>query len=259
MRWQTPARRRAEQSVPFSIGIGREDVPGVPPPTMQTAIYSDTAISWTATFHPFANEIPADADWVSFTPTHDPNGEMGRVSDRWRWVDESNPALVRAVPERFVRDAVIKNANRDLGFATQYGVAVSMDSLHVQVVAQRFKDDNGWKLRGFAVPVLFPQVGDMPWDAIADLRRHREMLRLRGILREVEQEAAAESVGGDIESAAHHAYERHLANAVGAVDSLGTVVAKTGGSILIGGAFGAATLPLPPLLGFAVGTVASGG
>ncbi len=152
---------------------------------------------------------------------------------------------------------MIKNANRDLGFATQYGVAVSMDSLHVQVVAQRFKDDNGWSfVIRRAGPV--PQVGDMPWDAIADLRRHREMLRLRGILREVEQEAAAESVGGDIESAAHHAYERHLANAVGAVDSLGTVVAKTG-SILIGGAFGAATLPLPPLLGFAVGTVASGG
>jgi hypothetical protein len=104
VRWQTPGRRRAEQSMPFTIGIGREDVPGVPPPTMQTAIYSDTAISWTATFHPFDNEIPADADWVSFTPTHDPNGEMGRVTDRWRWADESNPALVRAVPESLVND-----------------------------------------------------------------------------------------------------------------------------------------------------------
>jgi hypothetical protein len=259
VRWQTPVRRGAEQAVPFTIGIGQEAVPGVPPPTMHTAIASKTAISWTATLEPFADELPAGTDWISFTQTHDPSGKMSRVTDQWRWADERNEALASAIPERFVRGSVIQHANRDLGFGTQYGAAISVDSLHVQVIAQRFKDDDSWKLCGFAVPILFPQVADMTWEAIAGLRRHQEMIRLRGILREIEHEASAETANGDIEAAAHHAYERHLAAASGTVDSLGTVIAKTGGSVLLGGAIGAAMLPLPPLLGFAVGTVASGG
>lgn len=131
---------------------------------------------------------------------------------------------------------MIKNANRDLGFAAQYGLAVSVDSLHIQVVAQRFEDDDNWKLRGFAVSVLFPQIGERSWEAIADLRRDPHMVRLRGILREVEEEAAAESTTGDLEAAAHHVYERYLAAASGTVDSLGAVVRKTGASILISAA-----------------------
>jgi hypothetical protein len=89
---------------------------------------------------------------------------------------------------------VIKDANHDLGFAAGQRAAVSMDTLHARVVANRFDDDAGWRLRGFAVPVLFPDVGDWPWDAITDLRRDRAMARFRAILGEVEEEAAAEAV-----------------------------------------------------------------
>ena len=257
-RWQSPASRGAEQRRSFTVSVGRDVVPGVTAGPMTTAISSDASVSWKATLYPFASELPAAADWISFTRTVDPSGHVGRMSDQWRRADESNAALERAIPERFVRNAVIKQANRDLGFGAQYGLAVSMDPLHHQVVAQRFEDDDNWKLFGFAVPILFPRVAEWSWEDIADLRRDPEMSRLRRILREVEEEAAVESAGGDIESAAHHVYERHMAAASGTVDSLGAVVGKTGASIVISGITSAAVLPLHPLQGFAVGTIAGG-
>jgi hypothetical protein len=257
-RWQNPARRGAEQRQPFTVSVGRDQGPGVVPGPMMQAISSAATISWKATLHPFADELPTGTDWIGFVRPSDPVYEIGRMTDRWKWADESNQALVRAIPERFVRKAVIGHANGDLGCAVQHGVAVSVDPLHHQVVAQRFEDEGNWRLAGFAVPILFPRIGELPWEAIADLRREPEMMRLRRVMAEVEQEAAAESAGGDIEAAAHHAYERHLEAVSGTVDSLGAVFRKTGASIIIGGAIGAPTLPLPPLLGFVVGTAAGG-
>ena len=258
-RWQTPAQRGAEQRQPFTLSMGEEKTPGVLAEKMQVALVSETTIAWTATLEPFACELPADTDWISFTPTGDSAGEMRRISDEWKRLDERNRALEQAIPVRFARSAVIGHASRDLGFAAQYGLAVSVDPLHHQVVAERFRDDQGWRLRGFAVPILFPEIDKWPWEGIASLRRDKDMMRLRGILREVEDEAMAESAAGDIEAAAHHAYERHLAAASEAVDSLGAVVGKTSASIIIGAGTGAATLPLPSIEGFIVGTAVGTG
>ncbi len=216
-RWQTPAQRGAEQRRPFTVSIGPEVAPGVPSGQMETAINSAATISWTATFQPFADELPADTDWISFTPTRDPAGEISRLTDRWRWADERNDALQRTIPELFVRNAVIKNANRDLGVGTECGISVSVDPLHAQVLTQRFRDDNSWRLRGFAVPILFPDVRNWPWESVAELRRDKNMARFRAILREVEQEAIEEALDGDIENAAQRAYRRHLAEAQGAL------------------------------------------
>lgn len=253
-RWQTPQQRGAEQRHPFTLSAGEETTPGVPAETMHPFLHSETSMSWTATLEPFARELPADTDWISFTPTRDPEGEMRRISDGWKRADERNPALERAIPVQFARNAVIGHASRDLGFAAQHGLGVSMDPLHHQVVAQRFHDGDGWRLRGFAVPILFPEIDGWPWEGIASLRRDQGMVRLREILRQVEDEVTAESAAGDIESAAHHAYERHLATASGTVESLGAVVRKTSASVIFSAATGAAMLPLPSVEGFVIGT-----
>lgn len=259
LRWQTPAQRGAEQRRPFTVSFGPESSPGVPSGHLQTAIHSDATISWTATLQPFANELPADTDWISFTPTRDPVGDVSRITDRWRWADERNEALQRAIPERFVRDAVIKNSNRDLGFGAEHGISVSIDPLHAQVLAQRFRDDNGWKLRGFAVPILFPDVGGWPWEAVMELRRDKHMARFRAILREVEQEATDEALDGDIENAVQRACRRHLIEAQGAVDNIGSVAHTTLQGFVIGGITGFATAgligPLGIVAGAAIGTI----
>ena len=158
---------------------------------------------------------------------------------------------------RFVRNAVINHANNDMATAIAAGCTASIDAVHSQVVAERFSDDEGWRLRGYTIPVIFPQIGDWSWQEVADLRRDPNMARFRAILLEVEAETAADAAAGDIEAAAHHAYERHLANAVPRLAGIGSVARNTTVGFVIGGAAGFLTMgitgPGGPLAGAAIG------
>jgi hypothetical protein len=100
-------------------------------------------------------------------------------------------------------------------------------------------------------------VSDWPWDAVRDLRRDQNMARFRAILREVEQEAAADAVaGGDLEAAAHRAYRRHLADAQEAVDSIGAVAHSALRAFVIGAVIGFATVGIAGPLGVVAGAAA---
>jgi hypothetical protein len=257
-RWQSPVHRGAGRRQPVQVTFGGGQGANVVVDSMATVPNSKATISWKATLQPFAGELPAGADWIDFVPSRESEGYIKQMTSGWNQADEHNTALQRAIPELFVRSVVIENVNHDLGSAARVGGTVSVDPLHHQVVAQRFGNGSNWPLAGFAVRFLFPQIGEFSWEAIADLRRDPQMVRLRGILREVEEEAVAESAAGDIEAAARHAYHRHLAAASGAVDTLGAVARKTGASIIIAGAIGASTLPIPPLLGFTISTAVGG-
>jgi hypothetical protein len=241
-RWQTPAERHAATGVRFAIAITADNTPGATP---QPVVSSDTTIAWTATLHPFADELPSETDWVDFVTTRDPQGQAKQLEQQWIWADRRNPALEQAIPVQFVRQTIIDGANHDLALATTAQVAATSDRLHAQVVAQRFNDEQGWKLQGFTVPLLFPRVGELPWTAIAELRHDRRMAWFRVKLREVEAEAMAEAAGGDIEGAARNAYMRHLADASDKLESVASAVGKTAVAIVIGGITGTATMPIP--------------
>ena len=228
-RWQTPRQRQLAQQSPFQLLVGQEIIPGVPAEMMHPVLASDSAISWAATLHPFAAELPGDTDWIHFGRFTEPGPGVRGIAEDWTQADERNPYLDEVIPGRFVRAAVIKSANNDLALAAAAGCTVTMDGLHSQVVAQRFGDEAGWKLRGYAIPFLFPQIGDWTWQQIAGLRRDPNMARFRAVLGEIEEESAAEAGGGDLEAAVRHAYERHSAAAVpqltGFARASGTIVA----------------------------------
>jgi hypothetical protein len=88
------------------------------------------------------------------------------------------------------------------------------------------------------------------------------MVRFRAVLKEVEDEALAEAAGGDIEAAAHHAYERHLERTIPA-EGISVPVRQTAGGLLISATAGVATSPIAgiggiiasALLGTAIGGV----
>lgn len=218
---------------------------------------SDSAISWTATLLPFADELPAAADWIHFGRFTKPGPSVEKAAQRWIWADQRNARLERAIPGRFVRDAVIKNADNDLAVATAAECTMTMDGLHSQVIARRFGDEQDWQLRGYSIPILFPQIGDWTWQDIADLRGDSNMARFRAVMREVETAAADEAAGGDLEAAAHHAYERHLADAVPALARISWVAKNTTVGFVIGGIAGFLTMgitgPGGPLAGAALG------
>jgi hypothetical protein len=226
---------------------------------MMPMIASDTEVAWEATLDPFSREFPPGTDWITFVRSKDPDGAAAEAVRDWTWADERNPALKIAIPGQFMRGTVIKNANRDLAIAAGSGFSATFDPLHTQVVAQRFNDEGRWRLGGYSVPVLYPQVGELPWEAIAELRTDPNIARFRATLREVEEETAAEAAAGDFEAAAHHAYERHLAAASGRLDGVGAIAKRTGLGLIIGGTTGAGAIPIAGPLGVVVSAVAGAG
>jgi hypothetical protein len=248
-RWQTPRERHRAGQIPFQISIGKESTPGVLAETMHPVMTSDAEVSWTATLHPFASELPGGTDWVHFGRFSEPGEQVRHAAQEWTWADERNPYLDQAIPGRFVRSAVIKNANNDLALAAAAGYTITIDALHAQVVAQRFRDETAWKLQGYAIPFLFPQIGDWTWREIADLRRDPNMARFRAELRKIEEEAAAEASSGDLEAAAHHAYERHNAAAVPKLTGLGRAAGTIVAGYVISSGSGLVTLGVKGLGG----------
>jgi hypothetical protein len=257
--WQSAAQRKAAQSSSFQILVGAEKTPGVPASTMHPVVASETSIDWQATLLPFADETD-NCDWVEWVVSQEPQDEAAKLVKDWTWNDDRNEALNAAIPERFVRSTVIKHANRDLALAVTAGLTASIDAVHLQVVEQRFQEDSSWKARGFAVPILFPDVGNASWDTIAELRRQREIQRFRAVLRKVEAEAASEAAGGDLKAAAHHAYDNHLADAVDKVGGISATFTSTTLGFVISSEAGLSTMgiagPTGALTSAAVGTTA---
>jgi hypothetical protein len=248
-RWQTPGQRAAATRDGFRLVVADEATDGGP----GVAIESEATIHWTATLHPFESELPAGCDWIDFVTSRDPTGEDQQTVRCWTQRDGRNEALRRELPVQFARDLVINHANRDLVLAANAGVAASFDPMHFQVVEQRFRDDAGWQFQGFAVPILFPAVGELPWESIQELRKHKEMARFRGVLREVEGEVRdAAASGGDYEAAVHSIYRRHLSS--GQVQGVAGFVKTEAIGAVVGGIVGLGTMGLTGPIGSLVGS-----
>jgi hypothetical protein len=142
--------------------------------------------------------------------------------------------------------------NRDLVLAAASGVAVMQDPLHRRVYESRFRLESGWRPDGFVLPVVVPTVTGLHWQDVADLRGHRAMSAFRQVLREVEFQALEEAAGGDLEAAAHHAFERYLASAsVSGKNGVGAAMRTHMAGLLVGGLTGAVTMDWVGPVGFA--------
>lgn len=76
----TPRQRHQAEQTPFQISIGRETTPGAPAAVMQPVLASDSDIAWTATLLPFADELPAGADWIQFGRFTKPGPSVERAA-----------------------------------------------------------------------------------------------------------------------------------------------------------------------------------
>src|SRR5205823_1108915 len=117
-RWQTPAERRAETGATFAVAVMPD---GRPDATPRTVVSSKATLAWTATLHPFADELPQGTDWVEFVTSRNPAGAVQQLAQQWTWADERNRSLEHAIPIKFVRDTIINSANRDLVLAAAAG------------------------------------------------------------------------------------------------------------------------------------------
>lgn len=249
--WQTPRERNAIMGRTFSVAVGVEPSPGVPATTMHPILASQSQISWAATLDPFSLELPEGCDWIQWVSRRlSVPEEIDRQSRRWSDIDERNRVLVERFPDHFVRSRIIADTNDDLARAAAQGWVLSADPLHSEVLSGRIGDEEGWRLEGFALPFLVPAVGDLPWDAIADIRRDRGMRTLRRILGDVEAAALeAATSEGDLEATVHRLVERELVKANEVADALGATVKKTITGIVIATGVGFATMGVTGSLG----------
>jgi F0F1-type ATP synthase assembly protein I len=203
---------------------------------------------------PFAAELSGACDWVQFVQPAPLTAEFEQAVRMWRRRDEENGVLKQDQSIKFVRDVIIENANMDLGSAVSGASAISVDSLHRSVLEARIKDAEGWRVTGFAVPILFPYVPDLEWDDIANLRRHPEIEAYRHLLTEVESEVFDEtSRSGDVEAAIHHAYEVKLRQANERIEGLGAAVGKQVVLLGVGIGIGVVTMIITGPLGLILG------
>lgn len=249
--WQTSRERSAVMGKTFAVAVGVEASPGVPASTMHPVLASESQISWVATLDPFSRELPSECDWVEWVrrPLLVPEA-VSRQARRWSELDERNKVLAARFPARFVRSRIVTDTNLDLAIAAAAGWTLSADPLHSEVFSSRLGDGEGWQLEGFALPFLVPTVGDLPWDAIVDIRRQQGMRTLRHVLRDVEAAALeAATPHGDLEAAVHRLVERELVKANVAVDAMGATVAKSITGLVIATGVGFATSSVTGPLG----------
>jgi hypothetical protein len=101
-RWQTAAQRRAAQTSSFGLAVGREIVPGTPPPTMYTVLASERSRSWVATLDPFGDELPAGCDWVEWVRSpRQLSSELDHTVRDWTWATSITPRWSAPYPSVF--------------------------------------------------------------------------------------------------------------------------------------------------------------
>jgi hypothetical protein len=257
-RWQSARERGFAEAGGIEIRI---DVPGVDSSTaaaLQPFFTTKTAIHWKPTLEPLIRELPTSADWFrGATFEQELPDDLVNQRKAWSQLDLAGSVLRRHVPDELVRSLIAEQLNHDLVLAAAVGMAVSPDAFHHEVLAARFEDDETWGLHGFALPLLFPSVGDLDWNEIRKLRKHRALDYFRKTLRDVEDEALEEAEqGGDIERSVHHTYEAALSKAQGRIESLPHVALMAGGSFVAGAAVDIATAGLTFPIGTIVGSAA---
>lgn len=248
--WQGGASRRSG-GTPFRLGFRRDGQPEAP---WRTAMQTEATVNWEPTFEPFRDELPALAtSWLHFGVLK-PNPLVKPLALAGARADNALANLRAKFPDQMVRSQVLSGLNTDLAATGLHGLAVSMDSLHREVVALRASAGATQPVCGpSSLKLLFPKVERLPWDAISDLREHRDIADFRRMLVEVEGRAI-EADSGTFEGAAKAAYDRAVQDATARVE--GSALRKYGlmGFGLFAGELVGAVLGGVPVVGSVVGT-----
>jgi hypothetical protein len=250
--WQTARERSVAKQREFYVALRPSEAPQDAP--FRTMMRSQTSVNWLATFEPLKRELPKAYPWLLSGHLED-SPDVKQVASRWAFRDRGDGRLRVLLPEQFVRSRVIENANLDLAMSRKLDAAVSIEPLHAAVTRARVERGDAHAVLGHtALDLLVPRVGDLDWDDVDELRRHRDILYYRAVLREIEDSArrsAASEVG--VEARIHEGYRDAWRRAQDRLaGSLGGRVVKAGAGFLIGEAMNL-VLGEPPGLAGAVG------
>lgn len=183
--------RRIEPGEPFQLAMGVQLAEGIPAPpeAMRVVMAGKVSKHFVAEWHSIVTDAGGVApDWMyGFdTPETLPTNLREQVDHLDREARGQGAAL-----EPNLRSWAVKAFNRDSVLAADLGAAFAVTSLFAPLVPGR-----GVELSGqghTALDVLVPDLGDAPWEAIAEFRSHPASEEVRELLRALEAEAAGHS------------------------------------------------------------------
>jgi hypothetical protein len=202
--WRTPAsltpedlaesRKLHEPGTAFQLSVGKQPEQGVPaPPEEMRAVLGGPIVkSYAAEWHSDAIEElrKLNPEWAAYVVLDDSGEEIRSLS---RPIGDAQRAALEVAREvgmdpwtgAFAASALA----RDATVAASMGAAFSVTSLFEPLVSGlgAEPDPAGRSVLG----LLIPDVGTLPWEAVAEYREHAGSEEARGKLREYEERAIA--------------------------------------------------------------------
>lgn len=185
-KWQSAPERGRQRGAQFGVGISRDGSEA--PPAALVAGASE--IAWRATFMPVKAQLPHAYQWIRFGHVEMP-GQADRLARRLREADEQAGAFNHE-PAGYVRNKLLDHVSTDTVIAAALGAAVSVDARHAPAISARVGAGQATVLSTPAVvELLIPDVGEISWEEIDQLRSHKGWHELRAVWTEI-GEAAGE-------------------------------------------------------------------
>jgi hypothetical protein len=179
----------------FYIAVGDEQERGVPADTMHVMVSGKVSARYIAEFHTgILDDLERLApDWLETVILG--SGDPPRREPVGRAIAELNFADLGArelMPdkENFLRSWIYKGFNHDLVSAGALEATFSISPLFEPMLERRGLATQ--HAGDQALAIIVPNIGGLPWDAVADFREHPGSQEARAMLREFEQFAAAE-------------------------------------------------------------------
>jgi hypothetical protein len=223
--WQTPQERgRAKGQEPLLLVDG------------QAIRQGKNLIYWQPTFEPFRQELLRAYPWIEFVEL-DLNQDGKNLVQRLVHEDERDSIPLRGITDQRVRQAILTHANTDAVLATSMDAAVNADRLHRQIYRARVEHGEAERVPGEgALLTLFPDVGELSWDDVDELRNHPDWRYLREFWQEIEIIARSEgNTPTEIAYQIHEEYESRLREAWRtALGSFTGKVVRAGYGVLLG-------------------------
>ena len=247
-RFQTAAQRHSARGAEFHFAVRPDDANG----GFHDLVRSQTTIHWQATFEPFKRELPHAFPWLVFTAA-DLRPEDKTLVSRMVDGDLGDGILAESFgDEEFSRRLVIANADFSLVLGSRLGAATSLDGMHRRVIEARVRRGEAAPVYGeHALTVVFPDVTEMSWEEVDEMRRAPGLPDLRVLLAEIEESAwsTAES-GSEIDEAVRQEFLRRFYEAV---QRLLPDIHGTGRVVALGAGLGLVTGGLALPVGLAAG------
>lgn len=212
---------------------------------------SPTTVQWRASFEPIKRSLPSTFAWMHFVRYELPS-EDKRLAKKIADEDLRDGMLAARLPDIWSRKLAATGASLGFTLATRMGAAVSMDSLHGEVVTARVRRGVAGYAHGRrALLVSVPNVARWGWRDIDEVRKTRGLPDLRAVLADIETQARqAATTGSAVDRAIVQEFDERLFRAM---EKLHPNLRTVGTSTVISALVSLATGNLGPAA-FAAGT-----